>query len=143
MQKAAAERALRQSERLDWCIVRPGLLLKEQTQGGVILGGEDRWTGVDAERDRGTLGGPVKCASPFLASSGAVCAATRGQVAAVCVEALRGDPRIFSRRIVEVVARPEVPLDGFQLDAEMWDVRREAPPPAAGRPRPGADDRAR
>ena len=107
-QKYKAEVALRRS-RLDWCIVRPGLLLKEKTQGGVLLGPADRWVG-DAERDRAGLGGPVKCSSPFLASSGAVCAATRAQVASVCVAAL-GSPR-FSRRVVEVVARPDVPVDG-------------------------------
>ena len=107
-QKYKAEVALRRS-RLDWCIVRPGLLLKEKTQGGVLIGPADRWVG-DAERDRAGLGGPVKCSSPFLASSGAVCAATRAQVASVCVAAL-GAPR-FSRRIVEVVARPDVPVDG-------------------------------
>ena len=52
----------------------------------------------------------MKCSSPFLASSGAVCAATRAQVASVCVAAL--DTPLFSRRIVEVVARPDVPVDG-------------------------------
>lgn len=60
VQKAAAERALKatgqsgqpgqpgaggRSGGLDWTIVRPGLLLKEATQGGVLLGPEDRWTG--------------------------------------------------------------------------------------------------
>ena len=106
LQKGRAEAALRAS-RLDWCIVRPGLLLKEVKQGNVLLGPEDRFIG-DASRDREGLGNAVNCASPFLASSGAVCAATRGQVADVCVSALTGDPRVFSRRVVEVVARPDV-----------------------------------
>ena len=113
VQKAAAEKALKAvpSTGLDWTIVRPGLLLKETTQGGILLGPEDRWTGADAERDRQGLGPPVKCASPFLASSGAVCAATRRQVAEVCVAALTGEPSLFSRRVVEVVARPDVPIE--------------------------------
>ena len=106
-QKRAAEAAL-QASTLDWTIVRPGLLQKEVTQGGILLGPADRWTG-DAVRDREGLGPPVKCASPFLASSGAVCAATRLQVAQVCVSALSGDAKVYSRRVVEVVARPDVP----------------------------------
>lgn len=107
-EKALAESALRRST-LDWCIVRPGLLQKEVAQGGVLLGLEDRFVG-DAARDREGLGAPVKCASPFLASSGAVCAATRAQVADVCVAALTGERAAFSRRVVEVVARPDVPV---------------------------------
>lgn len=118
IQKAAAERALRASP-LDWCIVRPGLLLKEVVQGDVLLGPEDRWQGADAERDRDGLGPPVKCSSPFLASSGAVCAATRSQVASVCVEALTGDPAVFSRRVVEVVARPDAALLPDAADAAV------------------------
>ena len=123
VQKLAAEQALRKSV-LDWCIVRPGLLLKEKVQGGILLGGEDRWTGESAERDRRGLGEPVSCASPFLASSGAVCAATRGQVAAVCVEALRGDKRLFSRKVVEVVARPEIPLQQFDSSPDGRRTRQ-------------------
>ena len=108
-QKAAAESALR-ATKLDWCIVRPGLLQKEAVQGGVLIGAADRFTG-DAARDGDGLGGAVKCASPFLASSGAVCAATRAQVASICVAALSGERAVFSRREVEVVTRPDVPLD--------------------------------
>ena len=63
-------------------------------------------------------GPPVKCASPFLASSGAVCAATRLQVAKVCVAALR-DEKTFSRRVVEVVTRPEVPDGTMRV---TWDA---------------------
>ena len=111
LQKSRAEATLRSSRTLDWCIVRPGLLLKEVTQGGVLLGPEDRFTG-DAAKDSDGLGAPVKCPSPFLASSGAVCAATRAQVADVCVAALTGEPALFSRRVVEVVSRPDVPTDG-------------------------------
>ena len=109
-QKRAAERALRASERLDWCIVRPGLLLKDKPQGGLVLGGAGRWVG-EAQADAVPgLGAPVKCASPFLASSGAVCAATRSQVASVCVDALRQEA--FSRTVVEVVAHPALPVQG-------------------------------
>lgn len=107
-QKRQAEAALREKAGLDWTIVRPGLLQKDKAQGGVLLGPAGRWVG-DAQADRvAGLDAPVKCASPFLASSGAVCAATRLQVAEVCVAALDGD-EAWSRRIVEVVARPEVP----------------------------------
>lgn len=112
VQKARAEATLRASRKLDWCIVRPGLLQKETVQGGLVLGPEDRFIG-DAARDGAGLGSggtKLKCASPFLASSGAVCAATRQQVAEVCVEALTGDARLYSRRVVEVVARPDVPV---------------------------------
>jgi len=42
----------------------------------------------DAEADRAGLGEAVKCASPFLASSGAVCGVTRPQLARLCVSAL-------------------------------------------------------
>ena len=113
-QKLAAEAYLRRrGGSLDWCIVRPGLLLKDREQGGLLLGPEDRWTGADADADREGLGPPVKCQSPFLASSGAVCAATRRQVASVCVEALEGAR--YSRRVVEVVARPEVPSGQARL----------------------------
>ena len=135
VQKAAAEKALKAvpSTGLDWTIVRlRSLLLKETTQGGILLGPEDRWTGADAERDRQGLGPPVKCASPFLASSGAVCAATRRQVAEVCVAALTGEPSLFSRRC-EVVARPDVPVEdelqqqqqppGWQTGAELGICR--------------------
>lgn len=38
-QKAAAEASLRMSK-LDWCVVRPGLLQKEVRQGELLLGGE-------------------------------------------------------------------------------------------------------
>ena len=95
-----------------------GLLLKEATQGGVLLGRAGRWTG-DAAADRvAGIETPVKCASPFLASSGAVCAATRLQVAKVCVAALR-DEKTFSRRVVEVVTRPEVPDGTMRV---TWDA---------------------
>jgi uncharacterized protein YbjT (DUF2867 family) len=122
-QKGRAEAALRESG-LDWCVVRPGLLLQEAAQGGVLLGPQGRWTG-DAVRDGAGLGPKVRCASPFLSSAGAVCAATRGQVADVCVAALAGDPHIFSRRVVEVVARPEASMHGFRV---VGDV----PPAPAG-----------
>jgi len=118
VQKKKTESALRSTD-LDWCIVRPGLLLKDASQGGVLLGPEDRWTG-SAERDGAGLGPPVSCQSPFLLSSGAVCAATRAQVAEVCVQALTGDPDIFSRRVVEVVTRPDV--------REPFRVVGQAPP---------------
>lgn len=160
VQKRAAEAALRASS-LDWCIVRPGLLLKDALQGGVLLGDADRFTG-DAERDRAGLpigdgsrstgtslalaaAPPVKCSSPFLASSGAVCAATRAQVAAVCVEALEGDATLFSRRIVEVVTRPEVEIGALPAGAGggdgaspqrrgrlLYRVVPPAPPAASG-----------
>ena len=126
VQKRAAEEALARS-RLDWCIVRPGLLLKEAVQGGIVLGEADRFTG-DAERDGMGLGAPVKCASPFLASSGAVCAATRGQVAALCVEALDGDPQLFSRRVVEIVARPEVDARAPARGGNPRLIYKVAPP---------------
>ena len=116
-QKRAAEAALRASA-LDWTVVRPGLLLKEATQGGILLGAAGRWTGEAATDRVAGLEAPVKCASPFLASSGAVCAATRLQVARVCVAAL-SDERTFSRRVVEVVTRPEVPRDGTMQ--VTWD----------------------
>ena len=105
-QKALAERALRASPVLDWCIVRPGLLLKEKVQAPLLLGPEDRFVGDAVQDGRGLGDTRLKCASPFLASQGAVCAATRGQVAEVCVAALTGDAGLFSRRVVEVVARP-------------------------------------
>ena len=77
----------------------------------MLLGEAGRWTG-DAVTDRvAGMERPVKCASPFVASGGAVCAATRQQVARVCVAALRGGPG-YSRRVVEVVTRPEVADDG-------------------------------
>lgn len=111
-QKRAAEAALRSSS-LCWTIVRPGLLLgKVGQQGGLLLGGPGRWTG-DTLADRvdgaGMRATPLKCASPFLVSSGAVCAATRLQVAEVCVMALTDADGLFSSRIVEVVAHPDVP----------------------------------
>lgn len=119
-QKRQAEEALRAS-RLEWVIVRPGLLQgTDKAQGGVLLGPAERWVG-DAEADRAGLGGPVKCASPFLASSGAVCAATRLQVAQVCVAALGSGAGAaasddgFSRRVVEVVARPDVPQGEMRM----------------------------
>ena len=63
------------------CCRLPGLLLQGASQGGVLLGGAGRWTG-DAVADRvAGMEKPVKCASPFVASGGAVCAATRQQVA--------------------------------------------------------------
>ena len=138
LQKAAAEKALKAvpSTGLDWTIVRVGLL-KETTQGGILLGPEDRWTGADAERDRQGLGLPVKCASPFLASSGAVCAATRRQVAEVCVAALTGEPSLFSRRVVEVVARPDVPVEDElqqQQQPPGWQTGAELASAAAVRP---------
>ena len=37
---------LTQASSLDWTIVRPGLLQKEATQGGILLGAADRWTGA-------------------------------------------------------------------------------------------------
>jgi hypothetical protein len=122
-QKAAAEDALRGTATLGWTIVRPGLLLQRQVSyGGVLLGPEDRWVG-DPERDRvDGYPGALSCASPFLASSGAVCAATRQQVAQVCVAAILAadSPRseedaIYSRRVVEVVARPEVPKGSIRV----------------------------
>ena len=90
-QKALAEAALRRSA-LDWCIVRPGLLQKEVTQGGVLLGPEDRWTAT--RRDREGLGGPVK--APTL--SRVERRRLRGHARAgrrVCVAALSGDARTF------------------------------------------------
>ena len=122
-QKRQAEDSLRAS-RLEWVIVRPGLLQgTDRAQGGVLLGPAERWVG-DAEADRAGLGGPVKCASPFLASSGAVCAATRLQVAQVCVAALGSgagatDDDGFSRRVVEVVARPDVPQGEMRVVASV------------------------
>ncbi len=107
-QKAVAEAACRASA-LDWCIVRPGLLQRDTAAGGVLLGPEDRWLGADADADRSHLGPRVSCPSPFLASSGAVCATSRRQLAAVCVSALDGPPDLYSRRVVEMVARPELP----------------------------------
>lgn len=83
----------------------------------MLIGGADRWVGV-VEHDR-VLGfpgseAPCRCASPFLASSGAVCAVTRQQLAAVCVGALAKEgSSVFSRRVVEVVARPEAPQEGI------------------------------
>lgn len=109
---------LTQASSLDWTIVRPGLLQKEATQGGILLGAADRWTG-DAAKDREGLGPPVKCASPFLASSGAVCAATRLQVAQVCVAALNGDAPLYSRRVIEVVARPDVPAGAMRVAVDQ------------------------
>ena len=108
-QKRAAEAALRGSS-LDWAVVRAGILLLKpsSSQGGLLLAGEDRWLG-DAEADGAGLGGKVKCPSPFMASSGAVCSVTRAQLARVCVEAITGDAAIYSRLVVEVVARPDVP----------------------------------
>ena len=71
-QKRRAEAAVRASS-LDWTIVRPGLLLQGASQGGVLLGEAGRWTG-DAVTDRvAGMEKPVKCASPFVASGGAVC----------------------------------------------------------------------
>ena len=83
------------------------------------MGGAGRWTG-DAVADRvAGMEKPVKCASPFVASGGAVCAATRQQVARVCVAALEGGPR-YSRRVLEVVTRPEVADDGtMRVDDTM------------------------
>lgn len=104
--KGQAEAALRRST-LDWTIVRPGLLQQDKAFGGVLLGPAARWIG--GETDDVGLGSSVKCASPFLASSGAVCATTRRQVADVCVESLRGG-EAWTRRTVEMVSRPEVPL---------------------------------
>ena len=97
----------------------PGLLLQGASQGGVLLGEAGRWTG-DALTDRvAGMEKPVKCASPFVASGGAVCAATRQQVARVCVAALGGGPG-YSRRVVEVVTRPEVADDGtMRVDGTM------------------------
>ena len=55
----------------------------------------------------------------MVASGGAVCAATRQQVARVCVAALEGGPR-YSRRVLEVVTRPEVADDGtMRVDDTM------------------------
>ena len=101
------------------CCRLPGLLLQGASQGGVLLGGAGRWTG-DAVADRvAGMEKPVKCASPFVASGGAVCAATRQQVARVCVAALEGGPR-YSRRVLEVVTRPEVADDGtMRVDCTM------------------------
>ena len=113
-QKRKAEAALRSgTPSLDWTIVRPGLLDVKKPQGGVLLGPAGRWVG-SAERDRVAAfpgsDAPSRCASPFLASSGAVCAVTRAQLAAVCIGALGDEQRgVFSRRVVEVVARPEAP----------------------------------
>ena len=117
-QKRRAEAAVRASS-LDWTIVRPGLLLQGASQGGVLLGEAGRWTG-DAVTDRvAGMEKPVKCASPFVASGGAVCAATRQQVARVCVAALGGGPG-YSRRVVEMVTRPEVADDGtMRIDGAM------------------------
>ena len=87
-----------------------GLLLKEATQGGVLLGGPGRWTG-DAAADRvAGIETPVKCSSPFLASSGAVCAATRLQVAKVCV-ALNCQPGLCAPKI----GAPPIASHGFVI----------------------------
>lgn len=110
-QKRAAEEALRAS-RLDWCIVRPGVLAPRQQAATLVYGGENTFT-ADRDRDRAALanlgyaaeGPPVKCASPFVGSAGVVCGISRVQLAGVCVDALEDSLR-FSRKIVEVVARP-------------------------------------
>ena len=111
LQKGQAEAALRRTDALDWTIVRPGLLQgKDTPAGGVLLGPAGRWVG-DAEADRvAEASASLKCASPFLASSGAVCATTRLQVAEVCVAALLDEGLTYSRQVVEMVARPEVPV---------------------------------
>ena len=109
-QKGRSEARLRSSA-LDWCILRPGLLYSKPT-GRLIFAPAGRFIG-ESDRDRVGLGPPVTCPSPFVASSGAVCAVSRGQLAAVCVSAL-GDAR-FSRRVVELVARPDAPVEGLWL----------------------------
>ena len=86
------------------------------------LAGSDKLTAAMFEEVADRVAGmekPVKCASPFVASGGAVCAATRQQVARVCVAALEGGPR-YSRRVIEVVTRPEVADDGtMRVDGTM------------------------
>ena len=52
---------------------------------------------------------------------GAVCTATRQQVARVCVAALGGGPT-YSRRVVEVVTRPEATQHG-QRERETGRAR--------------------
>ena len=74
------------------CCRLPGLLLQGASQGGVLLGGDGRWTG-DALADRvAGMEKPVKCASPFVASGGAVCAATRQRRYAASQKRRRSEP---------------------------------------------------
>lgn len=61
--KRQAEVAL-ESSTLDYTILRPGVFSDKQF-GNLIVGPSDRFVGEDA--DVGTLGGAVKCDSPFMA----------------------------------------------------------------------------
>jgi len=74
-------------------------------QGQLIVGAADRFVGE--ESDRRLLGAGVSCASPFLASSGAVCGITRRQLADACVRSL--DDSGARRATFELVARPDAP----------------------------------
>ena len=75
--KRESETALASSS-LDYTILRPGVFA-ESVQGGLVVGEQDRFIGADSD-SQGLGLQPVSCASPFLASSGAVCAITRQQV---------------------------------------------------------------
>ena len=123
-------------------------------QGGVLLGSEDRFTG-DAARDRvDGLGAPVKCASPFLASSGAVCSATASLWTRPAKQPKLGSARSGGSGgsgsggasttydpmdgLEELLAAPEhaAGLDPPPVPAaasDMPDVTDDGPPPAPAR----------
>jgi len=75
---------------------------------GAVGGGGDgaRFLGTDGTR---------KCQAPFLSASGNVCGVTRLQAAQVCVEAACARGTVpgggGGGRVVEVVARPEIPVE--------------------------------
>lgn len=102
--KRDAEARLRASEKLDWVVLRPGVFT-DAVQGGLVVGGEDRFLG-EADDGRG-LPSRVSCKSPFFAASGAVCGITRRQLADAAVAAV--EERGASRRTLEVVSRPDAP----------------------------------
>lgn len=96
--KREAEKALMAST-LDYTILRPGVFA-DSTQGALLVGEQDRFVGEEADSQGLELqpeAVKVSCASPFLASSGAVCAITRQQVPLSCMAAR---PQLWPARSV-------------------------------------------
>jgi len=100
-EKRQAELALMRSG-LNYTIIRPGVFSKV-SQGGMILGEGNAFTGADADA---FLGPTVRCASPLMSSSGKFCAITRSQTAELTAAVVL-KPAVYGR-VIEVVARPEV-----------------------------------
>mmetsp|Transcript_24114 Transcript_24114/g.36470 ORF Transcript_24114/g.36470 Transcript_24114/m.36470 type:complete len:333 (+) Transcript_24114:64-1062(+) len=105
-QKAKAELFLTSSN-MSYIILRPGVFV-EQRQGNLIFAPKDSFIG-DSIIDRGGLGPPVQCASPFFSSTGAVCGITRAQLGEAAVSLLFSESRLLKyNRTIEVVARPDM-----------------------------------